>query len=177
MKYKRIIFISLLLSLIGLICLNTISQELPFLMDFAQLKLEVTNTEVVDQISSYFGLDTLTLSAKEGDKIVVVTLKGIVPHPCRITIEPRDFSVICEEETTKSKGEKEVSLGFRVSDATSGVTGESWGWLLTRSTFTGKPGPIILKMAVCLPEKITNFFVRYPVLAKGKTTISAQAGE
>ena len=176
MKYKRIIFILFLLSLIGLICLNAISQELPFLMDFAQLKLEVTNTEVVDQISCVFCTDTITFSAKEGDKIVVVTLKGIVPHPCRITIEPRDFSVIYEEETTNSKGEKEVSLGFRVSDATS-VTGESWGWLLTRSTFTGKPGPIILKMAVCLPEQITDFFVRYPVLAKGKTTISAQASE
>jgi hypothetical protein len=38
MKYKRIIFISLLLSLIFLMCLNAISQELPFLMDLAQLK-------------------------------------------------------------------------------------------------------------------------------------------
>jgi len=71
MKYKRIIFISLLLSLIGLMCLNAISQELPFLMDLAQLKLEVTNTEVVDQISSFI----TTLSAKEGYKLVAVTLK------------------------------------------------------------------------------------------------------
>jgi hypothetical protein len=100
MKYKRIIFISLLLSLISLMCLNAISQELPFLMDLAQLKLEVTNTEVVDQISSSYGLDTTTLSANEGYQLVVVTLKGIVPHPRRIIIKNSEFSVIYEKETS-----------------------------------------------------------------------------
>ena len=185
MKYKRIIFIFLLLSLIGLMCLNAISQEpeLPFLMDLAQLKLEVTNTKIVDQISSSsFGLDatTTTTTANEGYQLVVVTLKGIVPHPCRITIETREFSVIYEEETTNYEGEKEVSLRVRLSDAV--ATGDIWsiapeGTSVTLSIFRREPGPIILKVAVILPEKTTNFFVRYPALAKGKATISAQAGE
>jgi len=182
MKYKRIIFISLLLFLIGLMCLNAISQEpeLPFLMDLAQLKLEVTNAEVVDQISSSsFGRDATT-TANEGYKLVVVTLKGIVPHPCRIAIETRDFSAVYEKETTNSKGEKEVSLGFDVSDAI--ATDDRWtltGDSIYRYNilYIREPGPIILKMAVCLPEQINNFFVRYFALAKGKATISAQAGE
>ncbi|GAJ20676.1 unnamed protein product [marine sediment metagenome] len=125
-------------------------------------------------------MHTNTLSADEGYKLVVVTLKGIVPHPCRIAIETRDFSAVYEKETTNSKGEKEVSLGFRVSDAI--ATDDSW--LLIgyssysyRTFYIREPGPIILKMAVCLPEQITNFFVRYFALAKGKATISAQAGE
>jgi hypothetical protein len=171
MKYKRIIFISLLLSLISLMCLNAISQELPFLMDLAQLKLEVTNTEVVDQISSSYGLDTTTLSANEGYQLVVVTLKGIVPHPCRIIIKNSEFSVIYEKET---------SLHIEVSSAI--TNNDSWsvppeGFSVTSDIFIKEPGPIILKVTVILPEKITNFFVRYPALAKGKATISAQAGE
>jgi hypothetical protein len=51
------------------------------------------------------------------------------------------------------------------------------GFSVTSDIFIKEPGPIILKVAVILPEKITNFFVRYPALAKGKATISAQAGE
>jgi len=174
MGYRRIIFISLLLSLIGLMCLNAISQELPFLMDLAQLKLEVTKTEVVDQISSSsFGLDatTTTTTANEGYQLVVVTLKGIVPHPCRIIIKNSEFSVIYEKET---------SLHIEVSSAITSI--DSWsvppeGFSVTSDIFIKEPGPIILKVAVILPEKITNFFVRYPALAKGKATISAQAGE
>jgi len=181
MKYKRIIFIFLLLSLIGLMCLNAISQEpelleLPFLMDFAQLKLEVTNTEVVDQISRF----NTTLSVNEGYKLVVVTLKGIVTGPCQISIETREFSAIYEEETTNNKGEKETRLSVKLSDAI--ARDDSWSifqvaFSETTTCYIKEPGPIILKVAFILPEKITNFFVRYPALAKGKAAISAQAGE
>jgi len=179
MKYKRILFISLLLSLIGLMCLNTISQELPELMDLAQLKLEVTNMEVVGQISTT-GYQVTTLSAKEGFKLFVVTLKGIVTHPCKITIEAGEFSAIYEEETTNNKGEKETIFRIKVSAAI--AKGDSWsippvGGRITTTYYIREPGPIILKVAFTLPEKITNFFVRYPALAKGKATVSAQAGE
>ena len=169
MKYKRIIFISFLLSLIGLMCLNVISQEveLPFLMDLAQLKLEVINTEVVDQVSGFVG----TLSAKEGYNLVVVTLKGIVTDPCLIPINTGEFSAIYEREFTNNKGEKETTLLIRVSDAIA-----SNDWLISKAdvyTYCIKePGPIIIKVAFILSEKITNFFVRYPALAKGKATIS-----
>ena len=176
MKYKRIIFISLLLSLIFLMCLNAISQELPFLMDLAQLKLEVTNTEVVDQISSF----NTTLSAKEGYKLVVVTLKGIVTHPCQISIGTAEFSAIYGEEATNWEGEKVTILYVEVSAAI--AEDDSWsisrvGATITLFYYIKEPGPTILKVAFILPEKITNFFVRYPALAKGKATISAQAGE
>jgi len=172
MKYKSIIIISLLLSLIGLMCLNAISQELPFLMDLAQLKLEVTNTEVVDQISSFI----TTLSAKEGYKLLAVTLKGIVTGPCIISIGPEEFSAIYKKETTDNKGEKGTTLLIKLSSAI--AKDDSWSISsATSSYYIYEPGPIILKVAFILPEKITNFFVRYPALAKGKATISAQAGE
>jgi hypothetical protein len=189
MKYKRIIFISLLLSLIGLMCLNTISQELPELlaqlqelpelMDLAQLKLEVTNMEVVGQISTT-GYQVTTLSAQEGYKLVVVTLKGIVTDPCKIPIETGEFSAIYGEETTNKKGEKETSFHITLSGAI--AKGDSWSIppvdsRVTTTYYIREPGPIILKVAFTLPEKITNFFVRYPALAKGKATVSAQAGE
>jgi len=152
-----------------------ISQELPELMDLAQLKLEVTNTEVVGQISGY----NTTLSAKEGFKLFVVTLIGIVTEPCKIAIETREFSAIYEKEITNNKGEKETSLDVIVSDAV--ATGDSWSIPpVGARTFTVCPikaGPTIIKVAFILPEKITSFFVRYPALAKGKATISAQAGE
>jgi len=167
MKYKRIIFISLLLSLIGLMCLNTISQELPELMDLAQLKLEVTNTEVVGQISRY----NTTLSAKEGFKLFVVTLIGIVTEPCQIIIGAEEFSAIYKKETNFSS---KVSDAFAHDDSWS-VPPE--GFSVTSKFPIKEPGTIIIKVAFILPEKITSFFVRYPALAKGKATISAQAGE
>jgi hypothetical protein len=145
-------------------------------MDLAQPKLEVTNTEVVGQISSF----NTTLSAKKGCKLVVVTLKGIVTHPCKITIETGEFSAIYEREFTNNKGEKETILHVKVSDAIA----RDNSWLISKADFRivstyciEEPGPIILKVAVILPKKITNFFVHYPALAKGKATISAQAGE
>ena len=64
--------------------------DLPLLMDLAQLKLEVINTEVVDRISA----NDVTLSAKEGFNLVVVTLRGTVTDPCRITIDYRVFCYI-----------------------------------------------------------------------------------
>jgi len=144
-----------------------ISQELPELMDLAQLKLEVTNTEVVGQISGY----NTTLSAKEGFKLFVVTLIGIVTEPCQIIIGAEEFSAIYKKETNFSS---------KVSDAF--ANDDSWsvppeGFSVTSKFPIKEPGPIIIKVAFILPEKITNFFVRYPALAKGKATISAQAGE
>jgi len=169
MKYKRVIFISLLLSLIGLMCLNAISQEpeLPFLMDLTQLKLEVMNMEVVDKISGY----NTTISAKEGFKLFVVTLIGIVTEPCQIIIGAEEFSAIYGEETSFST---KVSVAFASDDSWS-VPPE--GFSVTSIIPIKEPGPIIIKVAFILPEKITSFFVRYPALAKGKATISAQAGE
>ena len=153
-----------------------ISQELPELMDLAQLKLEVTNTEVVGQISSY----NTTLSAKEGFKLFVVTLIGIVTEPCQIIIGAEEFSAIYKKETTDNKGEKGTTLLIKGSAAIARY--DSWsisqvGHSLTSFYYIKEPGPIIIKVAFILPEKITNFFVRYPALAKGKATISAQAGE
>jgi hypothetical protein len=145
-------------------------------MDLAKLKLEVTNTEVVGQISDF---DT-TLSAKEGFKLVVVTLKGIVTHPCQISIGTAEFSAIYKEEATNWEGEKVTILFVEVSAAI--AEDDSWsisrvGAIITPFYYIDEPGPIILKVAFILPEKITSFFVRYPALAKGKATISAQAGE
>jgi len=145
-------------------------------MDLAQLKLEVTNAEVVGQISSF----NATLSAEKGYKLVVVTLKGIVTHPCKITIETGEFSAIYEGEFTNNMGEKEAIFHVEVS----GAIGKGASWLISGADFRiestdsiKEPGPIIIKVAFILPEKITNFFVRYPALAKGKATISTQAGE
>ena len=53
---------------------------------------------------------------------------------------------------------------------------DSWsiapeGAQVVSTNYIREVGPIILKMAVILPEEINNFYVRYPALAQGKATI------
>ena len=85
---------------------NVLSQELPVLMDLSRLKPEVIETEVVDRVvSRTYGY--VDISPKKGEKIVVVTLKGMVTQACRVCASPTDFAAIYEEVVT-AKGEKET---------------------------------------------------------------------
>jgi len=155
---------------------SAISQELPPLMDLAKLKLEVTNTELVDQISSSRG----KLWAKGGKKFVVVTLKGKIAEACRIAIDPKDLTAVYEIQTNEGKRLR-TTRSFAVALDDVWVISEhaiatsiSGGILIIDEILAmqfEKPGTIILKAAFRFPEKLNNFFIRYPTLAKGKAMI------
>ncbi len=154
--------------------LSSEASDLPLLMDIAQLELKVTDTEEADRISSGFFGQTTTLSAKEGYKLVVVSLEGTVQEPCGLPFDPTDFAAIYEKEITDYEGKKELQV--RVTKS-SGIEIGTWsippeGAQTTVTFYIPEPGPITLRVAFILAEEITSFHVRYPTLAQGKAVIS-----
>ena len=150
--------------------LSSEASDLPFLIDLAQLELKVTDTEIVDHIST----SITTLSPKEGYKLVVVSLEGEVQKPCRFTLDTAEFAAIYEKETTDYEGKKKLDVLVKQSSAIERVV---WSippedCHIITTFYVHKPGPIILRVAFILPEEITSFHVRYPMLAQGKATIS-----
>ncbi len=159
--------------------LSSEASDLPLLMDIAQLELKVTDAKVVDHISTGTGGDEeTTLSAKEGYKLVVVSLEGTVQEPCRLTFETHatEFAAIYEKETTDYEGKKQLQVFVTKSSAFA----KDFGWKIppkgalsmVTTYYIYKPGPITLRVAFILPEEITSFHVRYPALAQGKAVIS-----
>lgn len=153
--------------------LSSEASDLPLLMDTAQLELKVTDTEEADRISSA-GYQMTTLSAKEGYKLVVVSLEGTVQEPCRLTFNTTEFAAIYEKETTDHEGKKQLRVSVKESSA---IERGAWsippeGAKSTVTFYIREPGPITLRVAFILPEEITSFHVRYPTLAQGKAVIS-----
>ncbi|MBA7714896.1 hypothetical protein ES703_123928 [subsurface metagenome] len=85
-----------------------------------------------------------------------------------------EFAAIYEKETTDYEGKKKLDVLVKQSSAIERVV---WSippedCHIITTFYVHKPGPIILRVAFILPEEITSFHVRYPMLAQGKATIS-----
>ena len=180
MDMFRLVKLILICTVVFMMYSNAFSEEeLPLLMDLAQINLEVINTEIEVQISTT-GYQSVTLSSKAGYKLVIVTLTGIITSPCRIASGTSEFTAIYEKVTTNDEGEKKFRVSIKVSDAI--AKDDSWaippeGARITTTYFIRETGNIIIKVAFVLPEDVDNFFVRYPTLAKGKASILSQSGE
>ena len=92
------------------------ASDLPLLIDLAQLELKVTDTGVVDHIST-IGYPRTTLSAKKGYKLVVVRLEGEAEKPCCLTLDITEFTAVYEKETTDYEGKKKHEVLVRKSSA------------------------------------------------------------
>lgn len=155
---------------------NSETSDASILMDFTQLHLEITNTEIVDQVSgkqySYDGLlvkdRDATLTSSAGKKFFVVTLKGIVSsEPCTIQIGHNDFTAIYAI----------TSYSYRVA-VSSAISLDGGEWLIPSEervtssvSFIEEPRSLAIKIAFDLPQETIDFLVRYPALVRGKTTI------
>lgn len=164
------------------------AQELPLLADLAKLRLNVINTEVVDKLPSVErtvthsqigggfipDFETSYYTAPEGRKIVVVTLKGKIPYPCRIFYTSADFGALYDVTTSNAAGEKKTSTKL---DYAAGVTTMD-DWLIskeeirTNSIETFAASPFIFRIAFYLPKEVNSFFVRYPTAITEKVALS-----
>ena len=164
---------------------TTISQEIPIIADLAKFDLEIVNTEVINEITTYsmitMTFDRSTITAKEGYKLVVVTLTGKLAEPCAIFLHKAAITAIYEEKGLSDK--KVVKLEYPVaydysgdgiwSDLTTNINSTVTAW--TVAWTLSKPGSITLKVAFILPEKISNFSVLVPTLAKGEAVILSKS--
>jgi hypothetical protein len=176
LKVIRLVLICMVL----VICNNALAEELPLFIDLAPLNLEVIKTEVVDKISTSV-LESRTLSAKEGNRLVIVTLKGNIPSPCKIMLWSTDFAAIVISEkmaTTDDKGRNDSYLFSSSQQQSTAIALDSSFWdippsnkhLLMYHNFYN-PGPITIKVAFILPATVDKFIVRYPSLARGKAMV------
>jgi hypothetical protein len=147
-----------------LACTTALSQEKPTLIDVAQLNLEVTGTKIVKEIKGMMGNK---LSAKEGNKLVVVTLKGRTVDSCTISLKPDDFSAVYE------KGKEVEILSFGAM-----AIGGMWAFtegLQYRMSFPAKKDElVVIEAAVSLPKNVNSFLVRCPTVVKGKAIVKTQ---
>lgn len=172
----RFITLVALVLVVLLMSANAIAEEYPFLTDLGQLKLTIANTEVVNEILVTHAVGKSKLSAKKGYKLVVVTLKGIVTYSYIISIESNEFIAFYKEEITvyqskKSDGRFENSIAVALRDTwvARPPTEEDIKTTIC-ITYNYEPGPIIIKGAFILPEKVNDFLLYYPTLA-GKAEV------
>src|SRR5438552_2660075 len=85
-------------------------QNLPLLAGVGELKLRVVKTEAIPRITGNMGN---VLTPASGRKLVVVTLEGRVPRPCRLALEAREFGALYEVVTQAmppAPGKREVRI-------------------------------------------------------------------
>jgi hypothetical protein len=122
----------------------------PAAVDLSQLNLRVTEARVVDTVK----LGDAELKPSKDEKLVVVTLRGALDKPGRVTLIPATFTAMYswtvsaappQEKVGKTEG-KAVQLGDG-----------SWGTTAT-NTYTA-PKDVTFDVAVSVPTQVTQFYI------------------
>ncbi|NVN98060.1 MAG: hypothetical protein HXX17_01975 [Geobacteraceae bacterium] len=160
------------------------AKELPLMADLSKLRLKIIETTTVEKLPGYMQSMAATpdeesesssyYRAPEGKKIVVVTLKGSIPSPCRLTYDSAEFVALYDQSVTSSTGVKKIRT---VSSHAAGVTTtDSWQisteGVSTNSIEVYAASPLILRIAFYLPKEVESFDLRYPTAIAKKATIS-----
>ncbi|HZF08099.1 MAG TPA: hypothetical protein VFE33_04840 [Thermoanaerobaculia bacterium] len=122
----------------------------PASVELAQLNLRIAEARVVDSVK----LGDAELKPAKDEKLVVVTLRGTLDKPGRLTLVPATFKAMYswtvsasppEEKVGKTEG-KAVQLGDG-----------SWGTTAT-NTYTA-PKDVTFDIAISVPTQVTQFYV------------------
>jgi hypothetical protein len=156
--------LALLLLLLPAAALGQPSQ----LADLSELKLVATSAEVVDSIPLSGG--EFTFKPKSGFKLVIVTLTGSVTRPCRVAMTPFAFMAVYQEEVTRF-GERRLETKFEPAHHI--AAGDRWAASIETAYSRPLPSESV-RLAVTLPENVTDFWIAYPTFAKGKLLVAAK---
>lgn len=138
----------------------------------SNLELDVVASEVSASITEkdFLG-NTTKLTANDGFNLVVVTLKGTSPCTCVFVTRTSDFSAVWE---LKSDDPKNPDYGIQFASAFN--PGGGWsilqqGVITTNFLHLEEAKGLSWQVAFTLPEKVTNFYVRFPVATKSEASI------
>lgn len=161
----------------------TVSQppEMPFAVNTAMLGLKLVSAEVVERLSFAGGAQRKVLEPGPGKKLIVGTLQGKTLASIKMPIAILDFSAFWVEEQPRSIYGKTVSdRSVQVARAVALETPR--GWLIEGEGLPGsalfyfvEPGPVSLRVAFFLPQGVTHFGIRYPLVAEGDAIITSKA--
>ena len=134
----------------------------PWLVDLAQLNLEVTKVEVISSISSKVAGLKRIISAEPGEKLVAVHFKGNLNHTCRLSIAGSDFTAIYNMNSDLIKFANSAAVTMEVVN---------WWFPDERVSFTFKKGELNIRAAFILPKDVSNFLIGYRTLVKGEAIL------
>ena len=134
---------------------------LPAGMDLSQLNLRVLGARAVDSIQ----LNETDVRPEKGAKLVVVTLRGKLPEPGRVTVSATAFSVLYSLATEKAGGGRDEKVAKAAAQAVD--LGEDGAWASSTTATYPKPKDVLIDIALPLPAGVNDFYLLYDT-AKGK---------
>jgi len=122
----------------------------PALLDLAQLNLRVADYRVVDSLK----LGTTELKAPKDEKLVVVTLRGAVDKPGRLTVTPETIKASYSWTVSSSPPREQVG---KTEGKAAQISDGSWAAHPT-ATFAG-PRDVTIDVAVSVPTQVSQFYI------------------
>lgn len=163
MRTLRPLLLVLALLSVLLLPLPARADDPPILKNWIDLKLKVTATRLEPQIKADVGIVKITLKPEADHKLIVVTMRGELTAPARISVNPRQIiAQTAEGNLYLSSG---VKVGSLWSIASTGMT-------IGRTLVTPKPGPLTVEAAFIFPQdEVEEFEVLIPSLVEGLATV------
>jgi hypothetical protein len=141
----------------------------PAAIDLADLDLRLVEARAVDILP----MNPTALKPGKGEKLVVVTLRGKLPAPGRLTVTAAAFSTLYSADVTKPGGPREEKVGKSQAQAVD--LGQDDSWAASATTTYPKVKDVLLDVAIPLPAGVNDFFVLYDT-AKGKQRLAVKMG-
>ena len=160
---------AVLIAWTGLVTMLVAEDHPPLLLDFSQLKLKVSSSEVADSVCN---TSLECVLPKEGEnRLVVVTLSGFLSKPSMVSLQANDFAA-----TPASV----IEVGFWRPSERSVAINLNGIWVVEEANKHGivavpltTTGPITIKVAFLVRENTSEFFVSYPALVAGRASVAA----
>jgi hypothetical protein len=152
--------------------------EVPFAVNTAMLGLKLVSADVLERLSFGGGAQRKALEPGPGKKLIVAVLEGKTLEPFKMPIGILDFSAFWVEEHPrtlygKTLSDRTVQVGRAVAlETPKGWMIEAEGLPSSALFYFVEPGPVSLRVAFFLPQGVTHFGIRYPLVADSGAMLS-----
>jgi len=124
--------------------------EEPASIEISQVKLRVVEARVVDSVK----LGDSELKPAKDEKLVVVTLRGALDKPGRLTLVPATFKAMYSWTVSSSPPQEKVG---KTEGRAVQIGDGSWGAAAT-NTYTA-PRDVTFDVALSVPTPVTQFYI------------------
>jgi hypothetical protein len=138
-------------------------------IDLASLDLRFVEARAVDALPQ----SPTPLKPAKGEKLVVVTLRGKLPAPGRLTVTAAAFSALYSADVSKPGGPREEKVGKSVAQAVD--LGQDDSWTASATNTYPKVKDVLIDIAMPLPAGAGDFYLLYDT-AKGKQRLAVKMG-
>ena len=181
------ILLIIVITFTHLVTASSVKEPISSTADFSKLNLSVSDVRIVESIVErdlISGKPRVTWSANEHNKLVVVTLEGLVTEKNYYTFMPDSFALFCQYQTigTTKNNEKRIehvikrSKAIRVitdtnTDENWSIQGKNYSVTITRIL---KTGPVKMEIGVIIPSEVNCFEVVIPTILSSYTMAPLQ---